>query len=158
MFKNIKQQKEKNSFPKYEQLENGSLYTFDWNPLQQPILTDRQGIHDWFYIQKQFLTELKGCKVKMYTEVEKGRWHFHGFIKIEDRLLFHIYSIPKLVEYGACNIDIMNTVDDYMRRLIYCNKQQNEMNDFLTSQLYFTLDPKVLAKRNPDGVILISNY
>lgn len=163
MFRKIAQQKakgnfDKNSFLEYDEIENGGIYAFTWNPLQQPILTDPLGVSDWYHTQREFLTTLKGCSLRMFIEVsKKGRWHFHGFIKIIDRLRFSIYAAPKLCEYGASKMDILHTTDDYAKWLIYCNKQQNEMNDLLTEHLFCVLDKKALAQRNPDGVIAIAS-
>lgn len=150
--------KQKNQFLDYEALENGCIYEFTYNPMQQPILTDSLGIKDFFLIMKDFFLSLKGCRVRMFMEVSKtGRFHFHGFLKMTDRLAFSIHTAPRLIERGSSKLGIFSNMDSYVRWLIYCNKQQNDIQEYLKRELYSDFDPKALSKRDPDGVITISN-
>lgn len=148
----------KNQFIPYERLNVREMYAFTFNPERQPVLAHPIGVKLWWEAQDELFNELKHCIVRLYCEISTtGRWHFHGFIYILDKLRFTIYDIPKIIEKGSSKIDTMNTSEDYIKWLIYCNKQQSEIQDLLTEQLYCELDPKNLRTRNPEGIIQITN-
>lgn len=160
MFKNTLKngfQKKKQNFLPFEEMVDNGIYAFTYNPIDQPRLEDPLGISDWYSSMKYLFQKLKYARVYLYTEVSKtGRWHFHGFIIIKNRLKFQVFDIQNLMPYGTSCIKVIPTTDDYANWLAYCHKQQNEMNDLLTEQLYCTIDPKILKERNPDGVLAIA--
>lgn len=148
----------KNQFLPYERLNTKQMYAFTFNPEAQPVLDHPIGVKNWWENMTEFFDELKHCEVRMYCEVSTtGRWHLHGFIHITDKLRFTIYDIPKITSKGSSKIDIMDTSDDYITWLIYCNKQQNEIQDYLTEHLYCEVDPKSHKYKNSDGIIQITN-
>lgn len=141
----------------YEELEDGCVYAFTYNPIDQPK-PGALGELEWFDEMRQFFYGLQYSKYRLYTEVSKtGRWHFHGLIKITDRLRFTIREIGQLMTFGNLCMKRFKTTDDHMNWLAYCNKQQNELQDYLTGAIYCTIDPKVLKNRNEDGIILIDS-
>lgn len=157
MFKNTLKSKPKNTFLQFEEMDDNGIYAFTFNPIDQPK-DGPLGVLEWFDQLKSFFFNMKYSKYRLYIEVSKtGRWHLHGFINIKNRLRFCIKDVPQLIIFGTTCIKIIKTTDDYANWLAYCNKQQNEMNDLLTSELYCMIDPKVISQRNPDGVITISN-
>lgn len=148
----------KNQFLEYERLQVDEMYAFTLNPVDQPVHSHPIGVKIWYENLCDFIKELKYCKVRLYIEVSKtGRFHGHGFLWVTDKLRFTIYDVPKIISKGSSKIDTMATPDDYVYWLIYCNKQQNEMNDYLTAHIYCDIDKRSLATRNPDGVICVSN-
>lgn len=155
MFRNIT--KPKHVLLSYDELENGCMYAFTFNPSDQPK-PSCLGVHEWYGEMKGFFNGMQYSKYRLYTEVSKtGRFHFHGFIKIINRLKFCIKEVNQLTTFGTVCIKRLKTMEDYLEWLAYCNKQQNEINDYLTEEIYCTIDPKVLKNRNEDGIILIDS-
>lgn len=101
---------------------------------------------------------LQYARVRLYTEVSKtGRWHFHGFINIKDRLRFTIKDLKKLLPFGTVCIKRFRTTDDYANWLAYCHKQQNDIGDYLTNSLFCILDPRLKKLVTIDDTYMINN-
>lgn len=142
----------------YEELQDGGIYAFTYNPIDQPK-EGPQGYMDWFYSQKQFFEKFQYCKFRLYVEVsKKGRWHFHGLIKIVNRLRFTIKDIKNLMPFGHICVRHIRSMDDFVNWLAYCHKQQLELQEYLTEELFCTLHPRYLKGRNEDGVIAIYGF
>lgn len=132
----------KDEFIKPEDIDMSALYAITYNPKDQPDLALSQGFIDWWLDQKKLLTNLRGCNVRLFLEISKtGRHHFHGFIKITNRVKFAVYDTPKLQKEGSTCIKPIafgpdeNKFDHFIEWFAYCLKLQNDMQDYIHDQI-----------------------
>lgn len=159
---NLKQQfkesaySSKDTFLKCEDMVNGGVYAITFNPEHQPDLDAPRSVLDWWGEQKDHLS-LKAASVRLFCEVSKtGRFHFHGFIKILNRVCFCIYDTKKLSRWGSVCIKQIglpdqDPFDQYAEWYDYCLKCQPDMQDFLSKEMF-----SVLAKHeiSDDWIVL----
>lgn len=128
--------KEKDVFLHVEDTQNGKTYAITLGPKSQPDFRSPNGLTDWLGEQRAFLKSLKGADFRLYIETSKtGRLHFHGYIMITNRVLFAIRSVPQLMSFYSTVIKDMLTMDDYINWMVYCTKIQNDMTDYLCSEI-----------------------
>lgn len=108
-------------------------YAFSLNPQQQPEIVNFYKVKlntykDWSnQIYDKFRT-MRYCKISTYLEISKlGRFHFHGTIKIHDKIKFVLYDLKRLMDIGTLEID---TIEDEMKWHLYCTKLKYEMEQF----------------------------
>lgn len=109
----------------------GELYSFTVNPAQQffkhnSITRPRLCVAHIC----DLLEPLKGyCEYELYPELsKKGRWHYHGKLKILDPFHFHLTIIPKLLDKVILEIDIINDIEEWER---YIKKDREVMEKAL---------------------------
>jgi len=115
----------------------GGTYTFTFNPEDQPDITICESFKEWWSVIHSVMNQLKGAKVRMWLELsQKGRWHFHGLIKIYNPLKFYLYDIHKLNEEGHYEIDTYDGYDGFAYWLQYCVKQQSLVEEYIIRELF----------------------
>lgn len=128
----------KDEFLKVEETNNNCTYAITYNPQSQPDHGLPTGFLDWWGEQEDLFKRLRGCKVRLYAEPSKtGRIHFHGLIKITNRVSFAIHDVPKLKYHGSTVIKLIEQHEEW---LAYCLKVQNDFQDWLLSEFH----PKIL--------------
>lgn len=149
---NLKQQFKDSAFPagdtfiKCEDLVNGQLYAITFNPAEQPDLSAPNGILDWWGEQNHLFHRITGAIVHLYCETSKtGRLHFHGFIKVKNRVKFCIFDVPILQKNGKTCIKTIGLPDQcvfeqYGEWITYCLKQQNDMQELLIQECHSRFD------------------
>lgn len=122
------------TFLKPENIVEGTIYAFTYNPSTQPY---RDGIGPnpikfwWDNIVDEF-NEYKYCELMLYPEISSmGRLHFHGVIIILDTAKFYYYTVPEMVKNASIEMD---TVKDELVWYEYCTKQEVFIQQFLHSE------------------------
>lgn len=117
--------------PKPEDVMLGEAYAFTLNPAEQPycLMTHAKVVQ--FYDElKECMLKMHGCEITMHPELSvKQRLHFHGYIKITDKMLFYFHDITVLNNYG--NIDI-EKINDPLIWDLYVYKNRDMMADYFT--------------------------
>lgn len=85
------------------------------------------------HFQKVFKRKLEPfCTYKLYPEIsKKGRWHYHGYLKIHDVFGFHAVSLPILDDNSKYEIDVIN---DESIWAIYTQKDDKVMKPAMQSR------------------------
>ena len=163
---NLKQQfkesafSSKDTFLKCEDLENGKEYAITYNPADQPDYDAPRPLLDWWGEQKYLFESLKGCAVRLYLEVSKtGRHHWHGFIKILNRIKFCIHDTCRLIKHGSTMIKPIGlpSQDESEQRcewLCYCLKLQQDIQEYIVSESFAPL--KLLKREFSDHFLTLS--
>lgn len=118
---------------KPEEVVDNTLYTFSFNPEEQPMFQKfysmtLNNLKDWSQQQHNILTSLKYCKVECYMEISSGgRLHFHGYIKITDTVNFFLKTIKHIRHYGTYEID---HITDHEKWSEYVSKMEKKMKTF----------------------------
>ncbi|UOF82064.1 rep protein [Circoviridae sp.] len=110
--------KKKNDIIDFENMIDGVFYAITINPndkhqyFHNPIrlgnfLTD---------LKKEYLYKIDGTyEFDVYPEVSsKGRLHWHGFIKVYDKVNFYLFDIPNIIRKGTLVIREMNDEDSWL--------------------------------------------
>lgn len=133
-----------NVWIKPEDMSNNMTYAITINPESQPDYSTCNGFVDWWGEQVEKFNRLKGCKLTLFCETsQKGRMHFHGFIKIIKRVIFSMFDVPCLqkffstkMRYLGCvkSVEEYNLFDDYADWYAYCLKLQNDMQEYICGE------------------------
>lgn len=128
-------EKPKNIFLKPENIFVNERYAFNFNPSGQPKIGKLNSLKEWIGVYSKFLLHtLKGCKVELFVEIScTGRYHFHGYIKITDKIKFYTCDVHELQLNGT---SIMKVIDNEEVWGIYCNKQQSFIQPHLKDEIY----------------------
>lgn len=168
MFRSHKKEwKGENEQHKLVDPENASLhqiYSFSANPIDQPLYDSPEvnPFRDWWHGQVAFFKSLKFCYVKLYCEYSpKGRWHFHGFLRLADRLKFYVFDVPKIKLFYSVEMDqfgnnYTNYTDNVANWQAYCLKLQSDVQPYLQSEL-FPLTKK-FTDNQLESYIVIDTY
>lgn len=125
--------KYKYSCIKPEDMEKGTLYTFSYNPEEQPLFekfykSRLNNLSDWSQKQIELFNSLKYCEIECVIEIsQKARFHYHGYIMITDIVKFFIHDLAKLRHYGTYEIDKITDSDKWKN---YIYKQKRFMYDY----------------------------
>lgn len=131
-----------NEIPKYEDLQQGTLYAFTYAP------SDRQQFWeelDRFELFKKkigtfFMSILGKTYIKFRIELSPhGRLHLHGYMTIDDKMSFYLYTIPKIEEFGQIHLKPIN---DPIKWDAYCIKQNLEQDWHYLPIVHKPLKPK----------------
>jgi len=129
---NLSKNKEKHTLISPENLTLGQVYTFNYNPVDQPH--DPFHPDEWLREMHRTIKSLFGCRIICYPEYSKmGRWHVHGFFYPLNVNYFYLKDLPKLVPYGALEID---TITDFYTWNNYIRKNDELVRPLLESQPY----------------------
>lgn len=128
----IKRNHQKYSCVKPENMYIDKLYTFSYNPEDQPLFErfykmKLNNLSDWSNQCREIL-KLKYASVDVVLEISsKGRFHYHGYIVVNNIPLFIIHDLAKLRHYGTYEIDEI-TDEEVWRTYVY--KQQRFMQSY----------------------------
>lgn len=137
-----------NQFKKFqclspEDVKEDVLYSFSYNPEEQPLFEKfykmkLNNLSDWSNHMKDILTTLHFCNISVFQELSrKGRFHFHGYIKINKILEFYIHDLAKLRHYGTYEIDKINNEDVWET---YIHKQERIMKKYCqTHDMFYNI-------------------
>jgi len=118
--------------PSPEDMIIDALMSFTYNPLITPYDKDILDMPTYVNELMETFKKLKYCKIKLYHEISStGKFHLHGYIKIEDPMRFTIFDFPKLKTEGTLEIDIINDTTTWAK---YVFKQLHLMKPFCDSQ------------------------
>lgn len=110
-----------------EEFKQGVLYSFSFNPEEQPIFdkfykVKLNTLQSWSHAMLKIFNDLRYSKLQVFLEVSRrGRFHYHGVIQVMKPLEFVIHDAKMLAHYGCYEID---TIADMQKWLTYCMKQQ----------------------------------
>lgn len=123
--------------PKYscipmEMMVKDGIYSFTYNPEEQPLVEKFYNIklNTLKAFQEQIVERLHlhYAEVNVVTELSSaGRLHYHGIIKIKDPCNFIFYDLRKLKHYGCYEID---TIESQAKWSEYCNKNTRLMSEW----------------------------
>lgn len=119
----------KNNWIPPENITQGKLYTFTFNPIIQP---KGGGFRKWYRDQYVFFNKFKEY-VLLILHVEaspSGRLHFHGFIRIYDIPNFILFMVPAINEFGSSEMD---TCNDIITWTTYVNKQSEIWSNYINN-------------------------
>lgn len=109
----------------YEDVQEGKLYAFSFNPMDKWQYDHVKG--QFRLRTKSFLDDAQrlfffaGASTRTWVEVsKKGRLHYHGVILIHDKSLFYVYDLTGLEKSGALCIKEIDNEDKWYE---YCQKQ-----------------------------------
>lgn len=134
-------QKQKYSCLNPEELDIGKFYTFSYNPDEQPLFEKfykckLNNLSDWSHRMLDIFKNLKYANIEVNLECSrKGRFHYHGLIRVTKPIEFVIHDLKMLGHYGTYEID---QIDNFEKWRTYCDKQQQlikpyaEKNDMLS--------------------------
>lgn len=118
--------------PSPEDMDTDKLMSFTFNPLITPYDKDILDMPTYVNELMDTFKRLKYCRIKLFHEISStGKFHFHGYIKIEDPMRFTIFDFPKLKPEGTLEIDHINDSAVWAK---YALKQVNIMKPFCDSQ------------------------
>lgn len=91
--------------PDMEDLEHDYRYCFTYNPCDK---YQHFKTHDRTSSFMQDMDKLfyHNCySLELYPELsKKGRYHYHGYITIHDKVLFYLFAVPVLIANGTMHI------------------------------------------------------
>lgn len=124
---------QKYSCIKPEDIECGKEYSFSFNPEDQPKFErfynmKLNTLRTFSEENEKIFHLLRYCDVKVYLEISsKGRFHYHGYIKIEHIPKFIIHDLAKLRSVGTYEIDMIKSPETWWQ---YVSKQRHFMLDY----------------------------
>jgi len=125
-------QKEKHSLLSAENVTIGELYTFTYNPDDQPDDPFHPDV--WLREMHRTFKSLYGCRIVLYPEYSKlHRWHLHGHFYITNINYFYLKDLPKLIPYGTIEMD---TIGDFQEWHNYERKSRHFVSELLETQPY----------------------
>lgn len=116
-----------------ECVKTDELYTFSFNPEEQPLFEKfykmkLNNLKDWSQQMYNILISLKYAEVECVLECSRqGRLHYHGWIMIKDPIEFYLKDLKKLKHYGTYEIDYIKD-DEVWSTYVY--KQMKHMKSF----------------------------
>lgn len=123
--------------PKPEEIEEGEIYSFSYNPKAQPQLAPINHLDAFHgdnlkdFVKEEFVDlfkRLRNCEIDSRLEVSKnGRFHVHGTIKIKNIIKFYSTDLRRLQARGSYEID---TIEDMSEWNDYVIKQSLLMDIF----------------------------
>lgn len=131
--KNPGQMKYKYSCVKPEDVKEGQWYSFSYNPQTQPLFerfykVKLNTLEQWSQEHVKLFTTLRHCKVSVALEIsQKGRFHYHGYIKILSNPEFYLTDLARLRDNGTYEIDFIN---DELKWIQYVLKQEHNMANY----------------------------
>lgn len=120
---------QRNQIPKFEELKQHTTYAFTYAPSDKQQFWGETERLQMFKskISYWFMSTLKQSHIKVRIELSPhGRLHLHGYITIENKMDFYLYTIPKLQDYGNIVIKPITSPDEWEK---YCCKQ--DIDDWL---------------------------
>lgn len=111
-----------------EDIHPEKIYSFSYNPQEQPLFEKfykmkLNNLSDWSNQMKNIFQNLKFCNIEVNLELSrKGRFHYHGVIKIDKPIEFVLHDLKMLAHYGTYEIDHINNFEQWNT---YCEKQQH---------------------------------
>lgn len=132
-----KKQGLKYSCVKPETVSTDKCYSFSYNPEDQPSIERFYNIKLTTYTSfiqkyKEIFTSMKYCDIQACLEIsQKGRLHWHGWIRINDVVRFYLYDLKKLMHYGTYEIDVINDEEKWE---LYVVKQLDIMTEFCSKE------------------------
>ncbi|UTM74943.1 replication-associated protein [Tick-associated circular DNA satellite] len=154
-FKNSIFNNAKDQFLKIEEMSNGSVYAITYNPQTQPDHPSLNGFVDWWGEQQELFDRCTNCAVRLYCEISKtGRVHFHGLVKILNRVKFGMFDVPRLIKFGST---VIKQIEHYDEWISYCLKIQNDMQDFIIREFNPMINDKYL-KESSDYEKVITTF
>lgn len=144
---------------KLEDLTIRKLYAFSYNPTAQPKRGQLNSVKEWWDLHENlFCNVCKYSNYKLYCELSpKGRFHFHGWLTIENIVQFVLNDLQDLMLNAAIDIEHIQTNSQLFNNTdsippdetqmppsprgsegweIYVLKQQILMQEFLQKELY----------------------
>lgn len=114
--------KPKNVFPPLEDLVENKCYAITINPCDK-----YQHFHSMMRLEKciddldKILADIGCYEYVLYPELSpKGRFHWHGFFVVIDKIRFYSYSIPHLLRCGTVVLKELVDVEEWKK---YVHKQ-----------------------------------
>lgn len=123
------QNKAPHVLPSPEDVQEGRPLSFNYNPQMQPhhnlgayALTEiKDFIEDCYKVFKS----CGNCDIKVVPELSRlGRWHFHGWIVINNVMDFYLSDIHKIINKGTVYVNHLADADGWKD---YVYKQHNLM-------------------------------
>lgn len=115
-----------NKLPEFEKMRNGDVYAFTYNPedkdqyWHEPKWEMR--IIKFHKYHDNLFKSIVGINYYLHLEISKaGRLHYHGIIRLMNKLQFYVNGITNLNETGQFEIDTINNMGIWMD---YCKKQE----------------------------------
>lgn len=122
--------KQRNELIDFEDLEINKWYAFTVNPIdkyQHFRSFNRSG--ECLKDLNSIFCHYKAYEIDLYPELsKKGRFHYHGIIKVMDKVWFYLSVIPHLLSVATISI---KEIKDEAIWLEYCRKQ-HEFHDYIT--------------------------
>jgi hypothetical protein len=136
MNKDFMKYKPANTFLKPEDVQIGKCYAFSYNPISQPKIGRINSVKEWYDIYTKFfgIECMKGSTYQLYVEISStGRFHFHGIIKILDRMNFYTNDTASLIGAGTSAMKEIESDEIWEK---YIMKQQFFIQPYLQLELY----------------------
>lgn len=168
----------RHQMPKPDMVNMDDLYSFSYNPEVQPEQDSLGRVHYNVYSRfekriEKTLRKLLYCDFKLFMDIsQNGRLHYHGYIRIRDRINFYFHDIPIMKRNSSFEIDTIGDVvlwDQYCQKMpdmvTWCNKNDlkyiRETDNFKIKNLTTDLIEKLQEKIFKEITISkndISNY
>lgn len=112
--------------PPPEEMIVNRKYAFTFNPEKQPLNPNfKLDLITWHNGIDNIFKSLKYCHVVLQPELSSGcRWHYHGYIEINDIMMFYIYDLNHIRQSGSYEID---TIENEITWVNYVCKQSELM-------------------------------
>lgn len=118
----------KHSCIKPECVDQDMLYTFSFNPQEQPLIENFYRVtltrfQSWSETMDSKLKRMRHCTYKLVLEISTGgRLHYHGWISINNIMGFYLMDLKYLADLGTYEIDNIN---DFQKWDTYVYKQRS---------------------------------
>lgn len=124
--------------PDPKELKVGVLYAISLNPGALPVIYAEKNDsfkYNYRHYTNTILNKINkcvNCNINVNPELSSsGKWHYHGWIKIQDLARFMLYDIKILKQYFCFEIDTIANEDKWRE---YVLKGEFYMKEFCESE------------------------
>nr|UOF76863.1 rep protein [Cressdnaviricota sp.]UOF79567.1 rep protein [Cressdnaviricota sp.] len=140
--------------PAPEELSIGNWYAFTLNPndLYQITSFDQDSVNNFNEDMRHLFSGISSSThFLVWLEFsKKGRFHWHGIIRVNDPIDFYLLDLPHLIAYS--NIDL-DTIRDMPEWLMYCQKNRQLMERLWDKNIFINSYISSVTLYNPTNVL-----